>query len=90
MTKTKLNRQIKEQVYDLDKHGRLKFDFTGKPMKRDKIVGYEPPFGHQSREVEYRGVRMQIWVSPGQLINARKEYIRHVKKTGLNPLKLII
>ena len=90
ITQTKLSRQRSAQVYSLDKHGRLRFDLDGKPMTKKKVLGYEPPVNHRPVQLEYKGYKMYVRMSPGQMVNLRKEYIRQCKEFGINPLKLRI
>lgn len=88
ITSAKLGRQKSEEIISRDKHGRVRFNLDGTPMKKKRVLGYEPPTERRWMQTEYMGYKLRVLVSPGQIINKRKEYIRQAKKFGINPLKI--
>lgn len=54
-------------------------DDAGRTRIVGRRVGFEPPAGREIRVVEHDGVRFEVLVSPGQIINPKKLYKRLVE-----------
>ena len=86
-TQTKRIRARTVEVLDRDKHGRVRISMIDKkPLKKTKIIGYEPAQPRQYHEFKHPrfGHTIGVWLSPGQIINMYKYEQRRQRKDKRN------